>query len=99
MVKSQWTQSMKLLSHKLSEYLPKKHLYRPSNPILYMSDGKNLRFLYSYDQIKKVAYTSDIYIEEYDYMSIFEIYYDGWEIIDKEKVYNMLVPTSFEMPF
>ena len=58
-----------------------------------------IMFLYSYDQIKKVAYTSDSYYQEYDYMSIFEIYYDGWKIIDKEKAYNMLVPTSFEMPF
>ena len=90
---------MKLLSRKLSEYLPKKHLYRPSNPILFMSDGKNLRFLYSYDQIKKVAYTSDSSMEKYDYMSICEIYYKGWEIIDREKAYNMLVPISFEMPF
>lgn len=90
---------MKLLSHKLSEYLPKKHLYRPSNPILFISDGKNLRFLYSYDQIKKVAYTSDSSMEKYDYMSICEIYYKGWEIIDREKAYNMLVPISFEMPF
>ena len=57
---------MKLLSHKLSEYLPKKHLYRPSNPILYMNDGENIRFLYSYDQIKKVAYTSDSSYQEYD---------------------------------
>ena len=64
-----------------------------------MSDGKNLRFLYSYDQIKKVAYTSDSSMEKYDYMSICEIYYKGWEIIDREKAYNMLVPISFEMPF
>lgn len=99
MEKSQWTQSMKLLSRKLSEYLPKKHLYSPSNPILFMSDGKNLRFLYSYDQIKKVAYTSDSSMEKYDYMSICEIYYEGWGIIDREKAYNMLVPISFEMPF
>ena len=99
MVKSQWTQSMKLLSRKLSEYLTKKHLYRPSNPIPYRSDGKNLRFLYSYNQIKKVAYTSDSSMEKYDYMSICEIYYEGWEIIDREKAYNMLVPISFEMPF
>ena len=99
MEQSQWTQSMKLLSHKLSEYLPKKHLYRPSNPILYMNDGENIRFLYSYDQIKKVAYTSDSSYQEYDYMSLYEIYCEGWEIIDKEDAYCRLVPTSFEMPF
>ena len=90
---------MRQLSHKLSYYLPKKHLHRPSNPILYISDGEKIRFLYSYDQIKKVAYTSDSYIEEYDYMSLFEIYYEGWEIIGKEKAYNILIPSSFEMPF
>ena len=45
--------------------------------------------------IKKIHMT----FEKYDYMSICEIYYEGWEIIDREKAYNMLVPISFEMPF
>ena len=99
MVKSQWTQSMKRLFNKLSNYLPQKHLNDPSCPILYISDGEKIRFLYSFDRIKKVAYTSDAYYQEYDYMSIFEIYYEGWEIISKEKAYNILIPSSFEMPF
>ena len=99
MVKSQWTQSMKQLFHKLKDYLPQKHINNPSYPILCISDGKNIRFLYSFDHIKKVAYTSDAYFKEYDYMSIFEIYYDGWELINKDKVYNLLVPECFDIPF
>ena len=67
--------------------------------VLFLTLTKEIKYLYSFDQIKKVAYTSDIYYQEYDYMSIFEIYYDGWEIIDKEKAYNILIPSSFEMPF
>ena len=99
MVKSQWTQSMKRLFHKLSNYLPQKHLNGPSYPILYISDGESIRFLYSFDRIKKVAYTSDAYYQEYDYMYIFELYYEGWEIVNQEKAYNILVPLTFEMPF
>lgn len=99
MVKSQWTQSMKQLFHKLKTYLPKNHFKNPLSPILYITDGKNIRFLYSFDYIKNVAYTSDCYFQEYDYMSIFEIYYDDWEIIDREKVYDLISPDSFEIPF
>ena len=99
MVKSQWTQSKRQLFHKLSFYLPKKHVKNTTNPILYLTDGKEIKYLYSFDQIKKVAYTSDIYYQEYDYMSIFEIYYEGWEIVNQEKAYNILVPLTFEMPF
>lgn len=91
---------MKQLSRKLTDYLPRKHKYNNPVDILYLVRDDELRAIYSYDSIKTVAYTSDINQEEFNYMSLFEIFYDGWELTSKEKAFERLIPPQiFDIPF
>lgn len=101
MKKSQWTPLMKQLSHNLVNYLPRKHNYQHEIiGILYILRDDEARILYSYDLNKEVAFTSNLNKDEFHYMSIFEIYYDGWELVSKEKALSsILPPKSFEIPF
>lgn len=91
---------MKQLSRELTDYLPRKHKYNHPVDILYLVRSDELRAIYSYDSIKDVAYTSDIKKMEFHYMSLFEIFYDGWELTSKEKALNRMIPPQiFDIPF
>lgn len=92
---------MKQLSHNLSMFLPKRHSHKYGLiALLYMISGDEIRLLYSFDPIKNVAYTSDYNCEEYHYMSLFEIYYDGWIILSKDEALMRIYQLdSFTLPF
>lgn len=74
-------QSMKTLYKSLRLSLPTLNPDRI--PIMYIYNGERVRVLFLYDKIKEVALSA--YLTEYDYryMSVFEMYHDGWQIISK----------------
>lgn len=58
------------------------------DPILYIYDGKRILGLYSFDRYKKVLYFKEINGNEKGYISLFEINYNGWFLITKDKAYQ-----------
>lgn len=67
---------------------------------MYLYDGRDILGLYSFDNRKKVLYYENIITHQKDYISLFEVEVDSWEVISKSKAYNLIIDTRNEvLPF
>ena len=90
---------MKWLYKEFNKYLPRVNYNR--NPVLYLTNGRWILYVYSFDRKKEVVLTSDEWTGKFRYMSLFEILHDEWRIIHKndlDKIINVYSDPS-ELPF
>ena len=90
---------MKWLYKEFNKYLPRVNQNR--NPVLYLTNGRGILYVYSFDRKKEVVLTSDEWTGKFRYMSLFEILHDEWRIIHKNdlgKIINVYSDPS-ELPF
>lgn len=81
---------MKHLFKTFDKYLPKSNYN--NEPIMFLNNKDEIIYVYSFDRKKEVVLTSDMYKEHFKYMSLYEIYYDDWNIIKKTEIDKILFP-------
>lgn len=79
---------MKWLYKKFDKYLPRANYNK--NPILYLTNGRGILYVYSFDRKKEVVLTSDEWTGKFRYISLFEILHDEWRLIHKNDLGNIL---------
>lgn len=78
---------MKSLYNQLKAYLPYKHIHNELRPILTLQSKDEILYVYSFDSKKKVAYISDTHFENKRYISLFELNFREFKILEFDKYY------------
>ena len=77
---------MRTIFNKLCRYLPEFNYNMV--PLIYIrNESLNIRVLYNIDKRKQVMYSSTISSTDYRYMSIYEMFNEGWEIISDDEAF------------
>lgn len=90
---------MKWLYKQFDRYLPRDNYNR--EPILYLTNGFAIIYVYSFDRKKEVVLTSKEWNNEYRYMSLYEILHEDFRLIHKNDLGEILDVYSNpnELPF
>lgn len=79
---------MKWLYKQFDRYLPRDNYNR--EPILYLTNGFTIIYVYSFDRKKEVVLTSEKWNDEYRYMSLYEILHEDLRLIHKNDLGDIL---------
>ncbi len=90
---------MKWLYKEFDKYLPRCNYNK--EPILYLTNGIGIIFVYSFDRKKEVVLTSKEWTGECRYMSLYEILHENWRIVHKNDLNEILgiYSDSKDLPF